>query len=48
MKPKYPITLALSEEEKEAVEKLKEKGVKLIDIFRKGLWKCLEEESKRD
>lgn len=37
MKPRFSIVLSLNAEDKERLEKLKEKGHKIIDVFREGL-----------
>ncbi len=45
MKPKYPITLSLDEEEKDKVEALRKNGITLIQIFRVGLKQWDEEKN---
>ena len=41
-KERYQIALALTREEADRLEKLKKKGIKVIEVFRAGL-KLLEE-----
>lgn len=47
MKSRYPISLALNEQDKSKTEKLLKQGKKLIEIYRKGL-EALEKEVKRE
>lgn len=40
-KPRYQISLALSEEDNQTLDKLREDGVPLINIFRAGMAKYM-------
>ena len=37
MKPRFQIVISLSEQDVKKLEELKAKGIKIIEIFRKGL-----------